>query len=89
VTEQLSPSLTNMERSIAALALELPAKVWEDVRNNWRAARDSLRTEVERLQLGRDAITDGLADWGIDVTWDEEGLPGLDRTRGVGRDDWQ
>lgn len=39
-----------MERSVAALALELPAEVWDDVRARWHAARDSLGAEIDRLR---------------------------------------
>lgn len=37
-----------MERSIAALALQLPAEVWEDVRDKWHTASNWM----EELRLG-------------------------------------
>ena len=41
----LAPTF-DMERAIARLALEVPAEVWEDVRNRWWAARDALHTLI-------------------------------------------
>jgi hypothetical protein len=44
-----SPTL-EMERAIGALALELPAEVWEDVRDRWHAARDAMAEEIDLLR---------------------------------------
>lgn len=38
----MTPPTLEMERAISALALELPAEVWEDVRDRWHAAKDAL-----------------------------------------------
>lgn len=43
-----------MERSIACLALELPAEVWEDVRDKWHAALDHLRADADLFRYQRD-----------------------------------
>lgn len=67
-TENVGTEATfKMERAIACLALELPAEVWEDVRDIWHAAKDSLAGEIEnahedcavlerRVQKLRDAL---------------------------------
>lgn len=34
--------------------------------------------QVQKLMRGRDAITEGLASFGIKVEWDSEGLPSID-----------
>lgn len=36
------PPTLAMEKAVACLAVELPAEVWEDVRDKWHAARDAL-----------------------------------------------
>lgn len=53
--------VADMERSVGALALELPAEVWGDVRDKWTAARNELVAEGERLQ----AVIAKEADLGI------------------------
>ncbi len=45
-----SSPVVEMERAIVYLALELPAEVWEDVRDKWHAAREALVAERDRLQ---------------------------------------
>lgn len=50
MTDVSTPETAEMERAVAALALELPGEVWDDVRAKWHAARDSLAAEIEQLR---------------------------------------
>lgn len=50
-----------MERAIACLALELPAEVWEDVRDTWHAAKDSLAADILALEARVQKLRDALS----------------------------
>lgn len=45
-----SEQTADMERAIACLALEVPAEVWEDVRDKWHAARDRSEAKYQTMR---------------------------------------
>ena len=61
---RLTDSVSEMDRAIQCLALEVPEDVWKDVHEKWCAAFEALQAQID------DARSEGYADGRADAAWD-------------------